>query len=76
MANILIDENIYQDLSNKDLIKKQEDIEIKLSKARVMSSLPADIVEDLTKLAMIIDREIDRRLDDGTMDEDELEEDF
>lgn len=76
MANILINENIYQDLSNKDLIKKQEDIEIKLSKARVMSSLPADIVEDLTKLAMIIDREIDRRLDDGTMDEDELEEDF
>ena len=76
MANILINENIYQDLSNKDLIKKQEDIEIKLSKARVMSSLPADIVEDLTKLAMIIDREIDRRLDDGTMDEDELEEDY
>lgn len=76
MANILINENIYQDLSNKDLIKKQEDIEIKLSKARIMSSLPADIVEDLTKLAMIIDREIDRRLDDGTMDEDELEEDF
>jgi hypothetical protein len=76
MANILIDENIYKDLSNKDLIKKQEDIEIKLSKARVMSSLPADIVEDLTKLAMIIDREIDRRLDNGTMDEDELEEDF
>lgn len=76
MANILINENIYQDLSNKDLIKKQEDIEIKLSKARVMSSLPTDIVEDLTKLAMIIDREIDRRLDDGTMDEDELEEDF
>lgn len=76
MANILINENIYQDLSNKDLIKKQEDVEIKLSKARVMSSLPSDIIEDLTKLAMIIDREIDRRLDDGTMDEDELEEDF
>ena len=76
MANILISENIYQDLSNKDLIKKQEDVEIKLSKARVMSSLPSDIIEDLTKLAMIIDREIDRRLDNGTMDEDELEEDF
>ena len=76
MANILIDENIYQDLSNKDLIKKQEDVEIKLSKARVMSSLPFDIIEDLSKLAMIIDREIERRLEDGTMDEDELEEDF
>jgi hypothetical protein len=76
MANILIDENIYQDLSNKDLIKKQEDVEIKLSKARVMSSLPSDIIEDLSKLAMIIDREIERRLEDGTMDEDELEEDF
>ena len=76
MANILINENIYQDLSNKDLIKKQEDVEIKLSKARVMSSLPSDIIEDLSKLAMIIDREIERRLEDGTMDEDELEEDF
>lgn len=76
MANILIDENIYQNLSNKELIQKQEEVEINLSKARVMSMLPSGIIEDLTKLALLVDKEINRRLEDGTMDEDELEEDF
>lgn len=76
MANILIDENIYQKLSNKELIQKQEEVEINLSKARVMSMLPSGIIEDLTKLALLVDKEINRRLEDGTMDEDELEEDF
>ena len=34
------------------------------------------MVEDLTTIQQYIDEEIDKRLDDGRMDEDELDEDF
>lgn len=76
MANILIDYSVFSSLSNKELIKKQQELEIKISKARVMSNLPNGIMEDMVKMAEIIDNIIAERLETGKMDEDELEEDF
>lgn len=76
MANILIDYSVFSSLSNKELIKKQQELEIKISKARVMSNLPNGIMEDMVKMAEIIDNVIAKRLDDGSMNEDELDEDF
>ncbi len=76
MANIVIEPTMYDSLSNKELIQKQQELEIKISKARVMSTLPNGVMEDMIKLADLIDNVIAKRLEDGTMDEDELEEDF
>lgn len=76
MPNIVITPTMYDSLTNKELIQKQQDLEIKISKARVMSSLPNGMMEDMMKLADLIDNVIAKRLEDGTMDEDELEEDF
>lgn len=76
MPNIVITSTMYDSLTNKELIQKQQDLEIKISKARVMSSLPHGMMEDMMKLAELIDNVIAKRLEDGTMDEDELEEDF
>lgn len=76
MANIVIDPTMYNNLTNKELIAKQQDLEIKLSKARVMSNIPQGVLEDMLKIADLLDNIIAKRLEDGTMDEDELDEDF
>lgn len=75
MPSAVISKEIYQNMSNKELIEKQQDIEIKISKAQV-SKFPADILNDMIKIREYIDEEINLRLDDGRMDEDELDEDF
>lgn len=75
MPKTYFEANSYKSLSNKDLIKKQEEIEIKISKAE-SGFLPKDIVESMLEIRDAISHEIDSRLDAGTMSEDELDEDF
>lgn len=75
MPCAVITKDIYQNMSNKELIEKQKDIEIKISKAQV-HGFPADIFNDMVKVRTYIDDEINARLDDGRMDDDELEDDF
>lgn len=65
----------YESLSNKDLLQKQEEIGIKIAKAQT-GFVPADIVDSMLLMQKAIDEEVDARLDDGRMQEDELEEDF
>jgi len=75
MPSAVITKDLYQKLSNKELIDKQRDIDIKISKAQV-AKFPVDILNDMIKVREYIDEEINLRLDDGRMDEDELDEDF
>lgn len=74
MVKTFIDKSVYTQMSNADLIKKQEELEIQLAKLKVVK-VSSDIAIDLETIYNYITDEIDRRLDDGTMDEDELEED-
>ena len=75
MPSSVITRDIYQKMDNKELIDKQRDIEIKISKAQVRG-FPADIFNDMVTIRSYIDDEINARLDDGRIDEDELEDDF
>ena len=75
MTKTLIDKNVYKDMDNKTLLTRKRELEIKISKL-MNSRTPADLMEDLSTIQKYIDEEIDDRLDDGRMDEDELEEDF
>ena len=75
MTKTLIDKNVYKDMDNKTLLTRKRELEIKISKL-MNSRTPADLMEDLSTIQKFIDEEIDDRLDDGRMDEDELEEDF
>lgn len=76
MANIFISDKLYKTLTNKELIKKQQELELKLSRARTMTCIPKDVIYDMTTLINIIDDEINKRLNNGDMDEDELDEDY
>lgn len=75
MPKTYFEANSYKSLSNKELLKKQEEIEIKLSKAEV-GFLPSDIIESMEQMRKTLNEEVDARLDDGRMNEDELDEDF
>lgn len=74
MTKTFIDKSVYTQMSNADLIKKQEEAEIQLAKLKLVK-VSSDTVADLETIYNYITDEIDRRLEDGTMDEDELEED-
>lgn len=74
MTKTFIDKSVYTQMSNADLIKKQEEAEIQLAKLKLVK-VSSDTVIDLETIYNYITDEIDRRLEDGTMDEDELEED-
>lgn len=74
MTKTFIDKSVYTQMSNVDLIKKQEEAEIQLAKLKLVK-VSSDTVADLETIYNYITDEIDRRLEDGTMDEDELEED-
>ena len=78
MVAMYIEEDMYKSLSNKELIEKQKTIDNKLSIAYGMSSSNSNfaLVEQLNYLAEMINAEVMRRLEEGTMDEDELEDDF
>lgn len=75
MASCFIDKTIYQNLSNEDLIKKQEEV---LNRISLINSgkFPKDVANDLETVLVYIDEEIDKRLEDGRMDEDELDKDY
>ena len=75
MPKTYFEANNYKSMSNKDLIKKQEELEIKISKAE-SGFIPKDLVESMMEMRNAISNEIDERLDAGTMSEDELDEDF
>lgn len=75
MPKPFFENDIYKSLSNKDLLKKQEEIQIKISKAKT-GLLPSDLVDSMFEMQKAINQEVDKRLDDGSMQEDELEEDF
>lgn len=74
MTKTFIDKSVYTQMSNADLIKKQEEAEIQLAKLKLVK-VSSDTIADLETIYNYITNEIDRRLEDGTMDEDELEED-
>lgn len=78
MVAMYVEEDIYRNLSNKELIEKQKTIDNKLSIAYGMSNSNSNfaLVEQLNYLAEMINAEVMRRLEEGTMDEDELEDDF
>lgn len=78
MVAMYIEEDMYKSLSNKELIEKQKTIDNKLSIAYGMSNSNSNfaLVEQLNYLAEMINAEVMRRLEEGTMDEDELEDDF
>lgn len=75
MTKTLIDKTVYEKMDNPTLIKKQQEIQVLISKSFSKSVSP-DMVEDLTTIQKYIDEEVDKRLDDGRMNEDELDEDF
>jgi len=75
MPKVFFENDIYKSLTNKDLLKKQEEIEIKISKAET-GLLPSDLVDSMLEMQKLIDKEVDERLDDGRMTEDELEEEL
>jgi hypothetical protein len=78
MVAMYVEEDMYRTLSNKELIEKQKTIDNKLSIAYGMSNSNSNfaLVEQLNYLAEMINAEVMRRLEEGTMDEDELEDDF
>ena len=76
MVAMYIEEDMYKSLSNKELIEKQKTVDNKLSIAYGMSNSNFGLVEQLNYLAEMINAEVMRRLEEGTMDEDELEDDF
>lgn len=75
MPKTYFENDIYKSLSNQELLKKQEEIQIKIAKAET-GFLPSDLVDSMLEMQKNIDKEVDERLDDGRMSEDELEEDF
>jgi hypothetical protein len=76
MVAMYVEEDMYRTLSNKELIEKQKTIDNKLSIAYGMSNSNSNfaLVEQLNYLAEMINAEVMRRLEEGTMDEDELED--
>ena len=75
MTKTLIDKTVYEKMDNPTLIKKHQEIQVLISKS-FSNTVNADMLENYTEIQKYIDEEIDKRLDDGRMDEDELDEDF
>ena len=75
MPKIYFESSIYKSLTNQELLKKQEEIDIKISKCE-SGLFPKDMIDTMLELQKVIDEEVDARLEDGRMSEDELEEDF
>lgn len=75
MPSVYMTKEMFQKLNNKELITKQMDINAKIERASV-KEFPQNIYNDMIQIRNWIEEEIDARLDDGRMDEDELEEDF
>ena len=59
----------------KQLIEKQKQVDNKLSIVYGMNG-DVSVLESLNKIAEIINAEIMKRLEEGTMDDDEFDDDF
>jgi hypothetical protein len=75
MVETYFESNIYENISNKELIEKQKQIDNKLSIVYGMNG-DVSVLESLNKIAEIINAEIMKRLEEGTMDDDEFDDDF
>ena len=75
MVETYFESNIYENISNKELIEKQKQVDNKLSIVYGMNG-DVSVLESLNKIAEIINAEIMKRLEEGTMDEDEFDDDF
>lgn len=76
MTETYFESSIYEKLTNKELIEKQIQIDNKLSLAYGMNNLDKSILASMNKIAELINNEIVKRLENGTMDEDEFDDDF
>lgn len=73
MPQIYFEPSSLKELSNTDLLKNYEQLEIKISKVQ-SKIFSADIVTDLEMLINAYDIEIQERLRTGKMDDDELDD--
>lgn len=76
MVGTYIEENTYKSLSNKELIEKQKQIDNKLSIAYSMGINNNDLLQSLNTISEMINNEIMKRLEEGTMDDEEFDDDF
>lgn len=76
MVGTYFESTIFKCLTNEELIKKQKIVNCKLETISGIMNIDKSIVESLNMMAEIISDEIMNRLENGTMDEDELEDDF
>lgn len=76
MVGTYIEEKKYSSLSNKELIEKQKQIDNKISIAYSMGGQTDDLLTTLNTISEMINNEIMKRLEEGTMDEDEFDDDF
>lgn len=76
MVGTYIEEKKYSSLSNKELIEKQKQIDNKISIAYSMGGQTDDLLITLNTISEMINNEIMKRLEEGTMDEDEFDDDF
>lgn len=76
MVGTYIEEKKYSSLSNKELIEKQKQIDNKISIAYSMGGQTDDLLNTLNIISEMINNEIMKRLEEGTMDDDEFDDDF
>lgn len=75
MTMIYFETDKLKDLSNKELIKKQQEISNKCSLAQ-KKYISSDIIQQLIQLNEAYTAELDRRYNEGLIDEDELEDEY
>lgn len=75
MTMIYFETDKLKDLSNKELIGKQQEISNKCSLAQ-KKYISSDIIQQLIQLDEAYTAEIDRRYREGLIDEDELEDEY
>lgn len=75
MTMIYFETDKLKDLSNKELIEKQQEISNKCSLAQ-KKYISSDIIQQLIQLDEAYTAEVDRRYREGLIDEDELEDEY
>lgn len=75
MTMIYFEIDKLKDLSNKELIEKQQEISNKCSLAQ-KKYISSDIIQQLIQLDEAYTAEVDRRYREGLIDEDELEDEY
>lgn len=75
MPMVYFEADKLKDLSNIELIKKQQDLLNKCSMAQ-KKYVSSDIIQQLIQLNEIYTNEVERRYREGLIDEDELEDEY